>query len=127
MADLLVGVRARSTAFCQAILEPPWGLRIADGAALALATTLRGHAWIVPDHGPPVLMRTGDEGGCPGIAQGYGTARSVRHDRVRRSVIRPVSRQGGSPEPMVYTSGTPEPMSHVRSGTESRPSTACES
>jgi len=60
MADLLVGVRARSTAFCQAILEPPWGLRIADGAALALATTLRGHAWIVPDHGPPLLMRPGD-------------------------------------------------------------------
>ena len=60
LADLLVGVRARSTAFCQAILDPPWALRIADGAALALATTLRGHAWIVPDHGEPVLMQTGD-------------------------------------------------------------------
>lgn len=60
LADLLEGVRARSAAFCRAILEPPWALRIADGAALALATTLRGHAWIVPDHGEPVLMRTGD-------------------------------------------------------------------
>ena len=60
MADLLVGVRARSTAFCQAILEPPWALRIADGAALALATTLRGDAWIVPDQGEPVLMHIGD-------------------------------------------------------------------
>ncbi len=60
LADLLVGVRARTTAFCQAILEPPWALRIADGAPLALATTLRGHAWIVPDYGDPVLMRTGD-------------------------------------------------------------------
>lgn len=60
LADLLDGVRARSAAFCQAILEPPWSLRIADGAALALATTLRGHAWIVPDDGAPVLMRTGD-------------------------------------------------------------------
>jgi len=60
LADLLVGVRARSTAFCQAILEPPWALRIADGAALALATTLRGDAWIVPDQGEPVLMHSGD-------------------------------------------------------------------
>lgn len=60
LADLLNGVRARSAAFCQAILEPPWSLRIADGAPLALATTLRGHAWIVPDHASPVLMRTGD-------------------------------------------------------------------
>lgn len=60
LADLLDGVRARSAAFCRAILEPPWSMRIADGAALALATTLRGHAWIVPDDDPPVLMRTGD-------------------------------------------------------------------
>jgi AraC-like DNA-binding protein len=60
LADLLVGVRARSTAFCQAILEPPWGLRIDDGAALALVTTLRGHAWVVPDQGAAVLVRPGD-------------------------------------------------------------------
>lgn len=60
MTDLLEGVRARTTAFCQAILDPPWALRIDDGAALALATALRGHAWIMPDSGDPVLMRTGD-------------------------------------------------------------------
>ncbi|MQA00058.1 MAG: helix-turn-helix domain-containing protein [Dehalococcoidia bacterium] len=60
LADLLDGVRARTAAFCRAVLEPPWALRIADGAALALVTTLRGHAWIVPDHGAPVLMRPGD-------------------------------------------------------------------
>ncbi|MEV0581473.1 AraC family transcriptional regulator [Nonomuraea sp. NPDC050310] len=60
LADLLDGVRARSAAFCQAVLEPPWSLRIADEAALALATVLRGHAWVVPDKGEPVLMRVGD-------------------------------------------------------------------
>ena len=60
LADLLDGVRARSTAFCQTILDPPWALRIDDGAALALATALSGHAWIVPDEGEPVLMHTGD-------------------------------------------------------------------
>ncbi|MBB6549864.1 AraC family transcriptional regulator [Nonomuraea rubra] len=60
LADLLDGVRARSAEFCRAILEPPWSMRIADGAMLALATALRGQAWIVPDGGEPVPMRTGD-------------------------------------------------------------------
>ncbi|MFC5820644.1 AraC family transcriptional regulator [Nonomuraea harbinensis] len=60
LADLLDGVRARTAAFCRVILEPPWSLRIADRARLALATTLCGHAWIVPDEGEPVRMRTGD-------------------------------------------------------------------
>lgn len=60
MADLLDGVRARSAAFCQSVLDPPWALRIADGAPLALATAMRGHAWIVPDDEPPTLLRTGD-------------------------------------------------------------------
>jgi AraC-like DNA-binding protein len=60
LSDLLVGVRARTAAFCQAILDPPWALRIADGAALAFVMTMRGHTWIVPDHDEPVLMRTGD-------------------------------------------------------------------
>lgn len=60
LTDLLDGVRARTAAFCQAVLDPPWALRIADGAALALATVLRGHAWIVPDQGEPVFMDTGD-------------------------------------------------------------------
>lgn len=60
LADLLRGARASSSAFCRAVLEPPWALRIADRAPLALATTLRGHAWIVPDTGDPVLMNTGD-------------------------------------------------------------------
>lgn len=60
MADLLDGVRARTAAFCRTVLEPPWALRIADGAPLALATAMRGHAFIVPDDGPPTLLRTGD-------------------------------------------------------------------
>ncbi|WP_139320551.1 cupin domain-containing protein [Saccharomonospora sp. CUA-673] len=47
LADLLAGVRARSAAFCRTVLEPPWALRIADGARLALVTTVRRHAWIV--------------------------------------------------------------------------------
>jgi AraC-like DNA-binding protein len=60
LGDLLDGVRARTAAFCQAVLEPPWALRIADQAPLALVIPLQGHAWIVPDHDEPTLCRTGD-------------------------------------------------------------------
>lgn len=60
LGDLLDGVRARTAAFCQAVLEPPWALRIADQAPLALASALHGHAWIVPDDAAPILIRTGD-------------------------------------------------------------------
>lgn len=60
LGDLLEGVRARSAAFCRAILDPPWALRIADHSPLAMATVLRGHAWIVPDIGEPVPMGLGD-------------------------------------------------------------------
>lgn len=67
-ADLLDGVRARTAAFCQAVLEPPWALRIADGAPLALVTTMRGHAWVVPDGGEPVHLRTGDVALVKGLA-----------------------------------------------------------
>ncbi len=60
LADLLDDVRARSAAFCHVVLEPPWGLRIADGAPLALAAPLRGSAWIVPDDADPVELAEGD-------------------------------------------------------------------
>jgi AraC-like DNA-binding protein len=60
LGDLLDGVRARTAAFCQAVFEPPWALRIADHSPLALATALHGQAWIVPDGEEPTLVRTGD-------------------------------------------------------------------
>lgn len=60
LSDLLQGVRARTAAFCRTIWDPPWALLIADEAALALVTALRGHVWIVPDGADPVLIRTGD-------------------------------------------------------------------
>jgi AraC-like DNA-binding protein len=60
LADLLSSARAHSAAFCRTVLEPPWALRIADEAPLALATVLRGHAWTVPDDGPAEIMNVGD-------------------------------------------------------------------
>lgn len=59
LGDLLDGVRAHTAAFCRAVLDPPWGLRIDDRARLAFASPLRGHAWIVPDEGEPVHVGAG--------------------------------------------------------------------
>ena len=59
LGDVLDGVRARSASFCRVELWPPWALRIADQAPLALVTTVRGDAWIVPDDEAPVRMRPG--------------------------------------------------------------------
>ncbi|MGI6872120.1 AraC family transcriptional regulator [Amycolatopsis sp. 3B14] len=60
VSELLSDVRARGAVFRQAIMRPPWALRMASGAPLTLATMLRGHAWIVPDQHEPVLIETGD-------------------------------------------------------------------
>jgi AraC-like DNA-binding protein len=60
LGDLLDGVHARSAAFCRSVLEPPWALRIADQAPLALATAVRGQAWILIGDAAPTLVRTGD-------------------------------------------------------------------
>jgi AraC-like DNA-binding protein len=59
LGDVLDGVRARSASFCRVELRPPWSLRIADESPLALATTVRGEAWVVLDGEPPVRMRPG--------------------------------------------------------------------
>jgi AraC-like DNA-binding protein len=60
LGDILEGVRAKTAAFCQAVLDPPWALRICDEAALGLAAPLHGHAWVVPDDGEPTLVEAGD-------------------------------------------------------------------
>jgi AraC-like DNA-binding protein len=82
LGDLLDGVRARTAAFCRAVLEPPWALRIADDAPLALATPLHGHAWVIPDDDEPVLLHTGDVGIIQGpdhytVADEPGTPTSI--------------------------------------------------
>lgn len=60
VSELLAEVRARGAVFRQAIMRPPWALRMASGAPLTLATMLRGHAWIVPDQHEPVRIEAGD-------------------------------------------------------------------
>ena len=45
--DLLAGTRARGGVFNLTIMDPPWALDIRDEAQLALATLVRGSAWII--------------------------------------------------------------------------------
>ncbi|AXK33587.1 AraC family transcriptional regulator [Streptomyces armeniacus] len=59
---LLDGPKARGAFLLRSVLNPPWSLRIEDRAPLALATVVRGEAWIVPDGGTPVPLRPGDVG-----------------------------------------------------------------
>lgn len=58
--DLLAGTRARGGVFNLTILDPPWGLHIVDEAPLALATLVRGSAWIIRAGQPPVRMEERD-------------------------------------------------------------------
>ncbi len=58
--DLLAGTRARGGVFNLTVLDPPWGLHIVDEAPLALATLVRGSAWIKRDGMDPVRMNERD-------------------------------------------------------------------
>ncbi|MFF0434163.1 AraC family transcriptional regulator [Streptomyces sp. NPDC004327] len=60
LAGLLDGPRARGAAILRMVMAPPWSVRIEDGAPLCLMCVTDGEAWIVPDSGPPVLLRPGD-------------------------------------------------------------------
>lgn len=58
--DLLTGTRARGGVFNLTILDPPWGLYIVDQSPLALATLVRGSAWIVRDGLDPIRLNERD-------------------------------------------------------------------
>lgn len=60
LGGLLDGARARGALFHQTVLDPPWSLRIDDGAALALVTMPRGAAWIMPDDAAALHITAGD-------------------------------------------------------------------
>jgi AraC-like DNA-binding protein len=58
--DLLAGTRARGGVFNLTIMDPPWALDIRDEAPLALATLVRGSAWVMRDGIEPARMEQGD-------------------------------------------------------------------
>ncbi|MGW3310896.1 AraC family transcriptional regulator [Streptomyces sp. NPDC001073] len=60
LAGLLEGPRARGAFMIRACFDPPWAVRIEDRAPLTVMLMVRGDAWITPDTGERVRLRTGD-------------------------------------------------------------------
>ncbi|GIG71561.1 AraC family transcriptional regulator [Phytomonospora endophytica] len=59
LETLLADTRARGAVFCQSLVDPPWGLRFADGNALTVVAMARGTGWVLTD-GEPVRLEAGD-------------------------------------------------------------------
>ncbi len=59
LANLLDGPRGRGAFLLRTVLEPPWSIRMADGAPLGLLAVVAGAAWVVPDSGAPVHLPAG--------------------------------------------------------------------
>ncbi|MEU1528904.1 AraC family transcriptional regulator [Streptomyces fagopyri] len=60
LAGLLEGPRARGAFMIRAAFDPPWCVRVEDGAPLTVMLVVRGRAWITPGEGEPLLLRAGD-------------------------------------------------------------------
>jgi len=60
LARLLDGPRGRDAYLLRASMEPPWSVRLADGAPLGLIAIVQGSAWISAGDGAPVELGPGD-------------------------------------------------------------------
>ncbi|GGZ97969.1 AraC family transcriptional regulator [Streptomyces subrutilus] len=60
LTGLLEGPKARGAFLLKSVFNPPWSLRVQDRAPLSVVTMVHGDAWLLPDHGAPVLIRPGD-------------------------------------------------------------------
>ncbi|MEV6192389.1 AraC family transcriptional regulator [Streptomyces sp. NPDC051920] len=60
LASLLEGPRARGAFMIRACFDPPWCVRVEDGAPLSIMLVVRGDAWVVPDTGEQLRLRAGD-------------------------------------------------------------------
>ncbi|MFE6712180.1 AraC family transcriptional regulator [Streptomyces sp. NPDC057695] len=60
LAGLLDGPRARGAFLLRMVMEPPWSVRIEDGAPICVMCVTAGEAWVVPDVGEAVPLRPGD-------------------------------------------------------------------
>jgi len=60
LGGLLSGTRAHGAFLLRSMLDPPFALRIEDGAPLTLVAVLAGQAWVIPDDGEPVAISAGD-------------------------------------------------------------------
>jgi AraC-like DNA-binding protein len=60
LVGLLDGPRARGAFALRSVMEPPWSIRIQDGAPLSLMAVVRSDAWVTPAVGEPVRLGPGD-------------------------------------------------------------------
>ncbi|PZS29078.1 MAG: AraC family transcriptional regulator [Pseudonocardiales bacterium] len=60
VAGLLNGPRAQGAFLLRSSMMAPWSLRIQDEAPLTLVAVVEGSAWVVPHHGRPVQLHSGD-------------------------------------------------------------------
>jgi AraC-like DNA-binding protein len=60
VAGLLDGPRARGAFVLRSMMDPPWAIRIEDEAPLTVISMVRGEAWVRPDGGEDVELRSGD-------------------------------------------------------------------
>jgi AraC-like DNA-binding protein len=60
VAGLLDGPRARGAFVLRSMMDPPWAIRIEDEAPLTVISMVRGEAWVRPDDGEDVELRSGD-------------------------------------------------------------------
>lgn len=66
MASLLDGPRARGAFLLRVELDPPWAMRIEDGAPLSLVVLTRGAAWLQGSGPAPQELHPGDVVIVPG-------------------------------------------------------------
>ncbi|GAB2824360.1 AraC family transcriptional regulator [Actinocorallia aurea] len=59
LAALLNGQRARGAFLLRSVMDPPWSMRIEDGAPLTVVVLACGTAWLTPAAGPPVEVTPG--------------------------------------------------------------------
>jgi len=60
LSHLLRGVGADGAFVLRSSLRAPWAMRIADEAPVSVIAPIRGHAWILPADGAPVLLHQGE-------------------------------------------------------------------
>ncbi|MGW0552416.1 cupin domain-containing protein [Streptomyces altiplanensis] len=56
LTELLNGVRTVGAVFNRSTLCGTWAVRFEDGSPLALAVSLQGPVWVLPQEGEPVLL-----------------------------------------------------------------------
>ncbi|MFE8017257.1 AraC family transcriptional regulator [Streptomyces antibioticus] len=60
LAGFLEGPRARGALMIRACFDPPWSVRVEDGAPLTVMLMVRGEGWVVPDDGERIRLTAGD-------------------------------------------------------------------